>query len=362
MLKLFCLIFCLQSASSAEVLFSTPTLAEIVTQISPREPFSGTVAVKHKSTPLFTASLGLANREHGVGNTADKKFLIASMSKQFTAAAIYILESKGKIHLEDLVTTYLPASLVHPSHQQQWGKLRIRDLLNHQAGLLKDVQSSESFSFSDHHALPLLVAHILDHPGLLTKQYGQFSYSNVGYILLARIVEVVSKFNFDAFLSYYIFKPLKMDNTGTYHRSKVIPNMVDGYAYDEDGKLTKHCCSDSSNQQGSHNLYSTTGDLLVWIDEIFKSHHIIPEAFVSFLYKNPTPVETDHFYANGLFLQKINSHQFRIWHDGFDSGFTSLMSYYPEKNLTIVILSNRVNVFTTSEQIKKIHDEIVKMF
>jgi CubicO group peptidase (beta-lactamase class C family) len=334
-------------------------LDEIVALTSPKEPFSGTVLVSENNSVVFHQSIGLANREFKVANGLDTKFLIASMSKQFTAAAIYLLASQGKLQLDDPISKYLPTSSVLQSAQTSWKKIKIRDLLNHQAGLLKDVQSSDEFSLSDRHQLWETVHHILGDTRLLSKKYGSYSYSNVGYILLARTIEIVSNFKFEDFLSYYIFKPLNMDNTGVFHRSKVIEHLAEGYVYDENSKLSKHCCTDASNYTGSHNLYSTTGDLLKWIQEISKFNKVIPKNFLTDLYESPTKVEDNLLYANGLFFQKQSSVE-RIWHDGIESGYSSLISYYTKRNIVMIILCNRVNIFTTSQQTSRIHEEIFR--
>ncbi len=335
-------------------------LENLIKKLSPNEEFSGNLLVYKDGQTIIDDSMGHASREHGVLNSSKTRFIISSMSKQFTAAAIYILEAKGKLSFNDSISKYIPLTKLHKNNRDAWAKIKIQDLLNHRSGLKKDLQNSGLYSLTERQNLIELTRKLYKDPYLVTNNYGTFNYSNIGFNFLARIVEIITSFKFDKFLSYYIFKPLEMKNSGVYHRSKLIKDMAEGYYYDEDGRLSKYCCQDSSIHLGSHNIYSTTNDLLIWMREISSLNSVIPKSFIAYKHSKESKVRTDTNYANGLYFEDQKERGLRVWHDGFNTGYASEISYYPKMDLIIVTLLNRVNLFTAQNVIKKITDEVVR--
>ena len=108
-------------------------------------------------------------------------------------------------------------------------------------------------------------------------------------------------------------------------------------------------------------MYSTTEDLLQWVQEITIHHKIIPAEFLSDIFQQSEVTSNDEFYANGLFLKKANG-SYYFGHDGFESGYNSFMSFSPENRTAIIILNNRVDIFTTPQLIKRIHSKINNSF
>lgn len=333
-------------------------LKNFISKMTPHEPFFGNVLVHKNGLPVIDLSLGKANLEFDIDNTQETKFLLASVSKQFTAAAIYQLEERGKLSLTDSITKYFPSSLVFEGNRAKWEKITLKDLLQHRAGLIKDLQG-DFINLSKKTKLSLLIPKLLQDPRLTSQTYGEFYYSNVGFNLLARVVEIVSHFDFDMYVSFKLFRSIDMKNSGLYHRSKVIPLMATGHYKDEDGRFQKFCCQDYSNNTGSHNLYSTSKDLMKWIKEITTDHKAVPEDFLQF--KGVPENELGIQYANGLFRESSSQGGLHYWHDGFSGGYATRISFFPEKDISIVILLNRVDVFTAQSHIESIHKEVLRL-
>jgi len=329
-------------------------VASLIEEHSFRETFSGNILVSRGDEIVLNQSQGSASLRFGVPLNHETKFLIASLSKQFTAAAIYQLVAQEKLALTDRVASFFEGIDVNERDQARWQNITIRDLLRHQSGLLKNVQINDEFSTSDRHRLSEVAEHILTYPVLFSRDYGEFSYSNIGFILLARVVEIVTKFNFEDYLFYRIFLPLGMENTGNYHRSAILENMAEGYTRDEEGEFSRHCCTDSSNFVGSHSLYSTVGDLHKWMREITTYNQVVPRNFIDDV------LAEGEGYANGLYLEN-RSGQRVIWHDGYELGYNSIMSYSLDSGTGIVILNNLVNVITTPVTLSRVEASLFEV-
>lgn len=314
------------------------------------EPFYGNILVLKAGKEIVNLSLGKAVEEFNINNTEHTRFLLASVSKQFTAAAIHRLINEGKLSLSDSIEKYFPKNMVLEKYQDLWGKITIEDLLSHQAGLLKDPQHYQVNVYEKQN-LANLVMNLLKETQLLPYERGAFHYSNIGFTLLARIVEIVSKFDFESYLQYKVFQSIGMKDSGVFHRSKIIPQMANGYYRDEDDKLSKMCCQDFSVHAGSHNLFASTKDLINWIEEMTTHNNVISKDFL-----------TDRPYFNGLFYEDHDGLGRHYWHDGFASGFASRLSFFPDEKISIIILMNRVNVFTYHRLIEGIHKHIAEYF
>ena len=332
-------------------------LDELIKSFSKTEPFFGNILVKKGNSIVLEKSYGYADLNWKIKNTSDSKFMLASVSKQFTAAAISQLVNEGRLTYGDPLSKFFSTEEIEVKDRSHFEKITIKDLLSHRAGLLKDVQP-DHVNLTKKQSLQALVEQVFKDERLFSHPYGEFYYSNVGYTFLARIVEIVTKFDFDMYLSFKLFRKVNLKNSGVFHRSKIIPNMAAGYYRNEDDKFSAFCCNDSSTNMGSHNLYSTARDLAAWVEEISGKNLSVPKGFLSF---ENVPSENGVQYFNGLFKRdtELGVH---FWHDGFSGGYATRVSFFPEQDLTIVILLNRVNVFTAQGQIEGIHEKMLEMY
>jgi CubicO group peptidase (beta-lactamase class C family) len=279
--------------------------------------FMGTVLVAKDGKPVFNRGYGMADLEWSVPNSPTTRFNIASMTKQFTAAAILLLEDRGKLKTDDLVKKYLP---VAPA---SWDKITIYNLLTHTSGISVDAANyvpgtPDKLDFND---MPLNFQ-----PG------ERWAYSNLGYIVLGYLLERISGQTYLEFVERNIFKPLGMNDSGMFSFGTVIPRRASGYWPRSNGiENADHFDPRLNFSTGS--LYSTTEDLLRWENGLFAGKLLSPAS----LHKMIAPFKSD--YGCGLYIKRMKSHLV-IEHDGNNIGFNSHMAFYPEERITVIVLAN----------------------
>lgn len=300
----------------------TGRLDEVVQAYVP-DRFMGNVLIARGDEIVFAKSYGSANLEWNQPHTADSKFRIGSVTKQFTAAAILLLEEQGRLKTSDLLSKHLPNT------PDAWKDITLHHLLSHQAGL-------PNFTalpwYAENMAKPstadATIAIIRDLPLEFTPG-SEFRYSNSGYVVLGRVVELVSGLSYENFLRNNIFTPLGMTNSGYDSSTRVIPNRASGYA---PGPINA-AYVDMSVPHGAGALYSTAADLHRWNEGLFDGKLLSAAS----LEKMTAPNLSD--YAYGVIVNNTNGVK-RVGHSGGIQGFNSALAYYPEERLTLVVLSN----------------------
>ena len=161
--------------------------------------FMGSVLVAKDGKVVFSKSYGMADLEWNVPNSPTTRFNIASMTKQFTAASILLLEDRGKLKTDDLVKKYLPDA---PS---SWDKITIYHLLTHTSGIPDDAAKYE----------PGTPDKLVFNDRPLSFQPGeQWAYTNLGYIVLGYLLERISGQTYEGFVQENIFRPLGDERLG----------------------------------------------------------------------------------------------------------------------------------------------------
>jgi CubicO group peptidase (beta-lactamase class C family) len=286
----------------------------------------GAVLVARDGKVLVDKGYGYADLEWQIADTPETKFRLGSMTKQFTAAGILLLEERGKLSTDDLVKKYMPDA------PAAWDKITIYNLLTHTSGIpnftaFPDYRPSERTPTTP----ALLVARFRDKP--LDFQPGDnWSYSNSGYVLLGCLIEKISGQTYQNFIQENFFKPLGMNDSGYDSNSAIILHRASGYAPGPAGQVNAGYV-DMSVPFSAGALYSTTHDLLRWEEALYGGKVISPAA----LKKMTTPFKQN--YACGLMVQTVNGHTV-YEHGGAIEGFNSDMAYYPEEKLTLIALSN----------------------
>ncbi len=290
------------------------------------DEFSGSVLVARDGEVLLDRGYGFANREWSIPNDGDTKFRLGSLSKQFTAVAIMILNERGLVDLDAPVKTYLadaPAT---------WDAVTVRHLLTHTSGV-------PSFtSFDDYEAsktLPAtidsLIARFRDRP--LEFQPGEgWDYSNSGYVLLTAVVEKASGKSYAAFVAETLLQPLGMSDSGYDSHAAILPRRASGYAPTARGIVNADYL-DMSIPQGAGALYSTTRDLLKWEQGLFGGRLLRPESLTLLT----TPVRNQ--YAFGLMVTEAGGDT-TVSHSGGIEGFNTHMAYDPARRMTVIVLGN----------------------
>lgn len=297
----------------------------------PGGPGASLLVVRDGRTVL-AKGYGLANIERREPVTPETDFRLASLSKQFTATTIMLLVADGKLHYEDSIST-LVAGL--PAFVRG---VTVRHLLNHTSGLpdyedfVPDTQTAQVHDAD----VPALIAHA---SGLKFAPGTHYAYSNTGYCLLALVVEHVTGQHFADVLRQRIFAPLGMTNTVAREQSTVVPHRAYGYTMRPDGvRLTDQ--SNTSATLGDGGIYSNVVDLAKW-DHALARHTLVSADAQRLAWTPPALPDTAVTeYGFGWFIGKAHGTT-RQWHHGESRGFTNFILRYPDRRLTVVILTNR---------------------
>ncbi len=305
---------------------------EYMQELENLKKFNGTILVAEKGDVLVRQGYGFANFEHQIPNTRDTKFRIGSITKQFTAAAIFILSNRNMLKLSEKISKHL--SYINP----EWDDVTIHQLLNHTAGI-PDYTSYIDWDTTGRVNSPLekVISLFKDKP-LDFQPNSNFQYSNSGYALLGAVIEKVSGQSYDHFLEDNIFKPLNMLNSGYDRSEKLLPDRASGYQINDEIIMNAKYL-DMGIPYSSGALYSTVDDLLLW-DRSLHSGEILNRENLETMF-TPTPLLTgcDCGYGCGSIIsEKFNRKV--IGHNGDIYGFASSYSHYVEDDLCIVVLSN----------------------
>jgi CubicO group peptidase (beta-lactamase class C family) len=301
-------------------------MEQVIQSFVSNQHFMGAVLVARGNEVILDKGYGFANLEWEVPNSPAAKFRLGSITKQFTAASILLLEERGKLNIEDPVNKYMPDG------PAAWGKITIHNVLTHTSGIpsftgFPDYASLEPFATTPEQ----LVKRFRDKP--LDFQPGEkFSYSNSGYVLLGYLIEKISGESYQKFVQENIFTPLGMKNSGYDSNSDVLLHRAAGYSPGPNGPQNAGYV-DMTVPFAAGGLYSTTDDLWRWEQGLFGGKVLQPSS----LQKMTTPFKDD--YACGLMVHTVNGRQV-IEHEGGIEGFNTELAYYPEDKLTVVVLSN----------------------
>ncbi|AYM99612.1 serine hydrolase domain-containing protein [Chryseobacterium sp. 3008163] len=287
--------------------------------------FSGTVLIVRKDSVLLREAYGYANYEWKIKTTADTKFSLASVSKQFTAVAILQLAERKLLSVDDTLNKYFPG---FPKGDQ----ITLHMMLSHMSGLAMDFDELylNQVSLTQDNVLSYIA-----HKELLFTPGKQAEYSNIGYYLLARIIEKVSGKSYSIYLKENIFDPLKMNDTGVMTNEEVIANMADRYIKKE-RSYNKNPYINWSFNIGHDGVYSTADDLSKW-DRALYGVAILSEKMRQIMFTSYNEQNFGYgFLINPFYRQ---GHQL-IAHDGGFFGAMTSLNRFTDDDLLVIVLSN----------------------
>jgi CubicO group peptidase (beta-lactamase class C family) len=320
--------------------------------IAEREP-GAAVLVAKDGRAVYNSSRGVADLQAMRPIDFRTSFRLASVTKQFTAAAVMLLVRDGKLRYEDRLTD------LFPDFPEYGRAITVRNLLDHTSGLPDYEELMPAYDGT----VPVEDAQIPDAGvlDLLKRQKAgwfvpgsRWRYSNSGYVLLGLVVEKASGRSFPDFLRERIFTPLNMIDTLAYVRGKnKVANRAFGYTK-ENSRWSVTDQSPTSATLGDGGIYSSLADLLQW-DEALGRHSLLGEAEmrpavtpVRVPSKGPTgPDGAPADYGFGWFLNAWKGHA-RMWHYGETVGFRTAIQRFPDDGLTVVVLCNRADLDATA--------------
>lgn len=307
--------------------------------------FNGNVLVAQNGKVLFQKSYGYADRHAKKQLTASSLFNICSITKEFTAAAVMVCAENRLLSLGDSLTKFFPGL--------PYGNVTLRQMLNHSSGLI-----SSEFLFKELQASAINndnVVCLLEKrkPGLLFTPGTAFSYSNVAYMLLAKIIENVSGTSYAAFLQQHIFDRLQMRSTYLFQPSAPGAQNTKNYIYDflsdtatektyfEPGQRADWARATLLNTTyGNGNLFSTTGDLLKWQTGLANGKVVRNESYRQML-GNAVPANFAGIesYGSGLSINHVYGDTL-VFHNGGTLGYSTTLRYFTNKDIVIITLAN----------------------
>lgn len=315
----------------------------IASTIQPGEPGIA-LYIENNGKVIYKNGFGLDNT-NGKKLTSTTNFRMASVSKQFTAMCILLLEKDGKVSFDDPISRFFPEI---PS--TVGNKILLRHLLTHSSGII-DYEGI----MNDSQTTQLLDADVLT---LLSKQDttyfvpgSQFRYSNSAYALLALIIEHISGQPFPHFMKERIFTPLKMKNSLMYEASTPIPNRALGFARDVNKKLYANDQSSTSAVKGDGGVYTSLNDYSKWTHALWKGKLIDLPAILKRLNFSIKQV-TGSYYGPGWFY--FDKGQPSLFHSGSTCGFSTFSINIPGQKTSIVYYSNIANNSTPFKKILQV--------
>ena len=254
-IALFLLSFVLSLTISAQDL--TKQFDEIVSQHYISNTPGATILVAKNGKTIYRKAIGKSSLELDVDMIPENVFMLASITKQFTAVSILMLEEQGKLSLDDPITKFIPD---YPT----LGKtITVHHLLNHTSGIKSYTGIGNLVEVARNDmTLDELIDYFKNEP-MDFDPGEEFRYNNSGYVLLGKIIEVISKDTYENFIEKNIFEHLGMENSSYGNNRELVKNRVEGYEQNENGYVNASYLS-MTLPYAAGSLISTIDDMQKW--------------------------------------------------------------------------------------------------
>ena len=318
--------------------------------------FSGAVLIRQGETTLYEGAFGLAHRGFNIANRPDTRFDTASVTKLFTAAAILRLVQEQRLQLEDRI-----ADLIDLTGTRIPVEVTVFQLLTHTSGIADDADEAAGESYS---------ALFADRPNYAVRQTRDFlpqfaqkeplfppatqlRYNNCAFVLLGLAIEAVTGKTYREYVAEAIFAPLGMDHSGFFAMDEPTPNVAEGYVAhrDEFGAVTawrKNIYSYPPIGSPDGGALCTAGDLDLFIRGLRRGL-VLDETRLKTLFSPQVPFSWMSSTNPGRRIQQGFVFEFIeeggrircIRKDGINEGVGAMLAWYPDQDLTVVILANQ---------------------
>ncbi len=291
----------------------------------------GVFMVAQNGKPIYQKSFGKANVELDVNLDKDFVFQLGSMTKQFTAVAIMMLEEQGKLKTTDTISKYIPD---YPNGN----KITIHHLLTHTSGI-KDFTKMKSIKdIAQKEMTPQMMVDFFKNEAVESNPGDKFEYNNSGYVLLGYIIEKTSGESYKDFIEKNIFQKLGMTQSRYATDRAVIKKRAYGYHKKENNYVNKTVIN-YSVPYASGALMSTVEDLLKWQNALNNNILLSPKTTKKIYSKHKLNNGEEFSYGYGWHLKDIEGIPSRE-HGGSVFGYKSMGVYIPSKDIYVIGLSN----------------------
>ncbi len=323
-----------------------PEIESLINKMISEEHFIGDVLVAMNDKIIHAKGYGMA--QDGIQNQIKTKFHVASITKQFTAAAIMQLLEQNKINLEETINNFLPVQY----HSDRWNDVNIHHLLSHTSGIEDYALTRDYYNVEKGFCLGNTVDGMIKEA--MSKELNfpsgsQFSYSNIGYTLLGQIIENITREPYDSYMQKHIFEPIEMHDSFIHNTSNYTVANDEAIGYRWDDEQNKHILDDIVSlpvTEPDGNLVTTLYDFIKWTNIYVGNEQSILQK--ESLKKMMTPyIEADEvdpygnldMYGYGLYISEE-----LISHSGYIVGFRSHFIVNPKQNIRVFVFSNNVSM------------------
>ncbi|MBE9916493.1 beta-lactamase family protein [Paenibacillus donghaensis] len=314
------------------------SIKQLFDKLSAKDPGCAYIASFDNGT-TYKGAVGLASIEKNLPITTNTIFNIASVSKQFTAFSILLLEQEGKLSLDDSILRFVPSIGAYAE------PVTLRHLIHHTGGLVDYMELAEAAGIKDTDKLTPeeSLEHLKNHQIASFPVGTKYEYSNTGYFLLSQVIEKASGKRQPEFSKARIFEPLNMKDTIIVDSYPTTISIASGYAKNEQGSYEIY--ESPWEHTGDGQVHSTVEDLVKWgknlttgtvggEDLVKRMSEIGPKISLS----GETIIDNEN-YAFGLELAENFGCQY-LEHSGGWAGYSSHFLRFPENRLSVAVLSN----------------------
>ena len=318
-----------------------PQVEAIATQALTRVP-GVAIAIRHRNF-IYANGFGELDRATSEPVKSTSVFQVASVTKQFTGAAIAKLEEQGKLTVGDSVRRFLPEL------DARFDAITIRHLLQHTSAVADHLGQIDTPY--DEKTQQEVVALIMARPPAAPPGV-MYGYSNAGYYLLGVVIERASNMTYEQYLRTTFFEPLQMHDTSYCGTRGPLP---EGYGSDpRNGEFFDYRPMNVDLLFAAGALCSSATDLLRWTRALTSGQAVSPASYAAMIEGYPAYIGARYGY--GLIADRFQSRR-RIWHNGMIPGFQSHVAYFPDDDLTVVVL---INWYALRDRASDIAEDVAK--
>ncbi len=299
---------------------------QLLDSLEVHDKFMGTILLAKDGQIQFGRSVGLADQEQGIKNVMETKYRIGSISKMFTSVLIFKTIEDNKLKLDQKLSEFFPSI---PNSE----KITIAHLLQHRSGIHNFTNDDAYLTYNTKAKSETEMLKIIEAGGSDFEPDTKAAYSNSNFVLLSYILEDIHQQPYSEILQKQIIQPLKLKDTRVF--GAVNPQLAEARSYGFNGGWVLEKETHPSIPMGAGAISSTGADLVQFAKGLFEGKLISEKSLNQMM-------EIKDGYGFGLFSFPYHDKK-SFGHTGGIDGFRSMLGYFPEEKLAVVILSNATN-------------------
>ena len=319
-------------------------VSDFIDDMVARDVFSGTVSLVKDGEPLFTGAYGKANLRWGIDNKLDTKFNLGSMNKMFTGVAICQLVSQKKLSFDDPISKYLPDY----ANKDVANKVTVHHLLTHTSGMGSYWEAMDNMDWTGLRSVKDFADLAVNEP-LAFEPGERFQYSNSGPLVLGLIIEAISGLDYHDYIREYVTGPAGMINTDCFHADDVIPNLAQGYFWnDETNAYRSNIFAHSARGSAAGGGFSTVEDLQRFAKSLYDGT-LLSADMVDIYTSGKVEMGPGDKYAYLIGDSRQDGHR-TVGHGGGAPGINADLKIFTDLGFTVAAMSNydgAANAITT---------------